>query len=94
MYSQKSVFCADYDKNIIKQIWLNGTRTNVITTDMHSQLAIACDWIGNKLYWVDGENKNIKVGNLDGSIEMILFHENIGRLRAIALDPTNGLVFQ
>ena len=46
------------------------------------------DWVTNKLYWTDAEKSRIDVSGLDGSHRTTLFVNELGRPRAIVLDPS------
>ncbi|XP_074659791.1 low-density lipoprotein receptor-related protein 6-like [Tubulanus polymorphus] len=94
-YKQHSVFLTDVSTEVIKRIYLNGSTVSqdVITTGLVSPDGLACDWIGNKLYWTDSETNRIEVSNFDGSYRKVLYWQNLDQPRAIALDPRHGYIY-
>ncbi|CAG0912851.1 unnamed protein product [Notodromas monacha] len=54
---------------------------------------IAIDWVNDKIYWTDVGVDAIEVCNLDGSKQRRLYWKNIQDPRAIALVPSEGLLF-
>ena len=85
-------FGTDVSLEKIKRTWVNGSQVSidVITTGLISPDGLACDWLGNKLYWTDSETNRIEVSNLDGTLRKVLFWHDLDQPRAIALDPLNG----
>ena len=71
-------------------LYFSGVNENVVLTGLASPDGLACDWIGNKLYWTDSETNRIEVSNLDGTHRKVLFWRDLDQPRAIALDPLNG----
>ena len=45
------------------------------------------DWVNDKLYWTDGENRFVEVAELDGRHRKRLFSVNLDKPKAIVLDP-------
>lgn len=60
--------------------------------EIKSPEGIAIDWVARSLYWTDSENDKIEVIGLDGSSRRILINESLDEPRALAVDPTRGLV--
>lgn len=56
-------------------------------------MAIAIDWIGDKLYVVDSVVQKVDVFELDGRYHGIALGSNLTSPADIALDPTVGLMF-
>lgn len=56
-------------------------------------VAIAVDWIGNKLYVVDSIAQKVDVLELNGRYYGIVVGSNLTNPADIALDPTRGLMF-
>jgi len=59
-----------------------------------SPVAIAVDWIGDKLYVADSLGQKIDIFELDGDRHAIVLGHNLTNPSDIALDPTVGLVPQ
>ncbi len=57
-----------------------------------SPVAIAVDWIGDKLYVVDSLGQKIDVFELDGRYHAIVMGSNLTNPTDIALDPRMGYV--
>ena len=55
-------------------------------------VAIAVDWIGDKLFVADALGQKIDVFELDGRFHAIVLSTNISDPTDIALDPTQGLM--
>jgi hypothetical protein len=51
---------------------------------------IAVDWIYNHIYWIDTTHKQIKMTNLDGSLEKTLIDTDPVLPRAIVVHPNAG----
>lgn len=58
-----------------------------------SPVALAVDWVGDKLYVADGVGQKIDVFELDGRWHAIVLGSNLSSPADIALDPTVGLMF-
>ncbi|XP_051476203.1 low-density lipoprotein receptor-related protein 5 isoform X2 [Apus apus] len=95
-YSQGIVFWTDVSEEAIKQTYINQTGNvvqNVIISGLVSPDGLACDWIGQKLYWTDSETNRIEVANLNGTSRKVLFWQDLDQPRAIALDPAHGYMY-
>ena len=92
LFSAGAIYWTDVSLEVIKRTYVNDSHSsvNVIDTGLVSPDGLACDWLGEKLYWTDSETNRIEVSNLDGSFRKVLFWENLDQPRAIALDPPNG----
>ena len=62
-------------------------KIDVIASGMEQPDGLACDWIGEKIYWTDAETKRIEVSELDGSSRKVLIWGDLDQPRAIAVDP-------
>lgn len=56
-------------------------------------VAIAVDWIGDKLYVADALGNKIDMFELDGRWHAIVVSNNMSEPTDLALDPTQGLMF-
>lgn len=65
----------------------------VIPIGLSRAEGLAVDWIGRNIYWIDSNLEQIEVALINGSFRRTLVEEDIGKPRAIALDPSEGLVF-
>ncbi len=95
-YDQRAIFWTDVSLEMIKRTWVNDSQVSedVISTGLVSPDGLACDWLGNKLYWTDSETNRIEVSDLDGDNRKVLFWRDLDQPRAIALDPLNGYVYK
>lgn len=94
VYAQGLIYWSDVSEESIKRTLFNGSTPSGIQTTVVSNLAspdgLACDWMGNKLYWTDSETNRIEVAELDGTYRKVLFWQDLDQPRAIALDPGRG----
>lgn len=58
-----------------------------------SPVALAVDWVGDKLYVADAVGQKIDVFELDGRRHAIVLGSNLTNPSDLALDPTMGLMF-
>ncbi|KAI5717758.1 hypothetical protein M8J77_010754 [Diaphorina citri] len=58
-----------------------------------SPIAVAIDWVGDKLYVADGVGQKVDVFELDGRHHAIVLGSNLTNPTDLALDPTSGLMF-
>lgn len=56
-------------------------------------VALAVDWVGDKLYVADAVGQKIDVFELDGRWHAVVLGSNLTSPSDIALDPTLGLMF-
>ncbi|VDK44235.1 unnamed protein product [Anisakis simplex] len=54
---------------------------------------LAVDWLGMNVYWVDSWLDQIEVSNFNGTARATILRGNMKNLRALALDPSKGLMF-
>lgn len=71
---------------------VNGTGISFISTGLMTPEGIAVDWIYRNVYWTDTGVNTIEVASADGSMRKILVDKDLGKPRAIAVDPENGYV--
>lgn len=91
-YKDKSVFWTDVSLAKIKRTWIETPKNaeDIVVSGLVSPDGLTCDWIAEKLYWVDSETNRLDVSNLNGSFRSVLFWEELDQPRAIALDPLKG----
>ena len=97
-YADGFIFWTDVSAEKIKRIRMTGSSRiveDVVSVGLKKPEGLAVDWIAKKLYWTDcrdsdWETNRIEVGNLDGSDRKVLFWQDMGLPRAIAVDPFKG----
>lgn len=92
-FSRGAVYWTDVSEEAIKQTYLNRSGAavqSVVVSGLVSPDGLACDWVGQKLYWTDSETNRIEVANLNGTSRKVLFWQDLDQPRAIALDPAHG----
>ena len=54
--------------------------------------AIAVDWVGNNIYWVNANSRkaSIMMADLKGNNVRVLITKDLYRPQSIVLDPING----
>lgn len=65
----------------------------IVETGLSVTEAVAVDWIGKNLYWVDSSLRQIEVATKEGMHRTTLISENISNPRSIALDSRLGYLF-
>ncbi|KAL7046079.1 hypothetical protein ACKWTF_002468 [Chironomus riparius] len=65
----------------------------IVESDLSTTEAVAVDWIGKNVYWIDASLKNIEVATKDGLHRTTLISENISKPRSLALDSRIGYLF-
>uniref|UniRef100_A0AAY4EDX3 EGF-like domain-containing protein n=1 Tax=Denticeps clupeoides TaxID=299321 RepID=A0AAY4EDX3_9TELE len=97
VHAQGLVYWSDVSEEAIKRTFFNQSGASGVQTTVVSGLAspdgLACDWLGNKLYWTDSETNRIEVAELDGSLRKVLFWQDLDQPRAISLDPGRGYMY-
>ncbi|KAH8026378.1 hypothetical protein HPB51_020362 [Rhipicephalus microplus] len=94
LYEGGLVFWTDVGLEVIRRRSLDGlTDLTVASMGVVSPDGLACDWVGHKLYWTDSETNRLEVAELDGSHRKVLLWRDLDQPRAIALVPTDGLLF-
>ena len=71
------------------------TKVDIVTNGLVKPEGLACDWVGNKIYWTDSDTKRIEVSGLSGleNDRSVLVWDNLDLPRAISLAPEQGLMF-
>lgn len=65
------------------------------STNLENPDGLAVDWLGDNLYWTDARVNSpseIGVSKLDGSFRRTLYNKDLGKPRAIVVDPNRGYV--
>uniref|UniRef100_A0A914CDN1 EGF-like domain-containing protein n=1 Tax=Acrobeloides nanus TaxID=290746 RepID=A0A914CDN1_9BILA len=65
----------------------------IVTYGIWTAEGLAVDWLGENLYWVDSLLDQIQVVNFDGTYTATVLKNDMYNLRALALDPSKGLMF-
>ncbi|KAH7723788.1 low-density lipoprotein receptor-related protein 1 [Aphelenchoides avenae] len=65
----------------------------IVTYGIWTAEGLAVDWLGRNVYWVDSLLDQIEVTNFDGSFSATILNGDMHNLRALALDPSKGLMF-
>ncbi|XP_065056294.1 sortilin-related receptor-like [Rhopilema esculentum] len=103
-YKRNVLFWADITTDKINRIHLNGSSyvqeiSGFNESRSHVE-SIAYDWLGENVYWTDTGMKQIGVVRAypilsmpDMKVSKVLFTENLGRPRGIALNPVKGILF-
>ena len=97
-FAEGFVFWTDVGLEKMKRIRVTeDTRKveDVISVGLKKAEGLAVDWIAKKLYWTDcrdsdWETNRIEVAHFDGSNRKVLFWKDVGRPRAITVDPLKG----
>lgn len=86
----KSVRLLDADKFVRDG---NAMPPEITLPGMWEPISLAVDWVGNKLYVVDGVGQKVDVFELNGRWHAIVLSSNLTNPSDIALDPTQGYMF-
>lgn len=65
----------------------------IVESDLSTTEAVAVDWIGKNLYWIDSTLKHIEVSTKEGLHRATLISENIVKPRSMAIDSRFGYLF-
>jgi integrin beta 2 len=65
----------------------------IVESDLSTTEAVAIDWIGKNVYWIDASLKQIEVATKDGLHRSTLISENISKPRSMGLDSRFGYLF-
>ena len=105
-YRRGMLFWSDLETRKIYSAPLDSTLNEKSSREMRSSsssdisvptallpVAIAVDWIGDKLFVADALGQKIDVFELDGRWHAIVISNNMSEPTDLALDPTQGLMF-
>lgn len=91
---ERTFYWSDINLHVIKRMNMSsGIVEDIVTGDLGSVEGLAVEWEGNVIYWTDYTYSRIEVASVDGSNRKLLFKEEIGNPRGIALYPKKGWVF-
>ncbi|UYV70471.1 hypothetical protein LAZ67_7003153 [Cordylochernes scorpioides] len=93
LYDRNQLFWSDTDTRKIYSLRLDNIRQGpggIAVNFPWQPVALAVDWVGNKLYVCDALGQKIDLLELDGSRHAILISRNLSSPLDIALDPTAG----
>ncbi|KAI6181981.1 hypothetical protein M3Y99_01967800 [Aphelenchoides fujianensis] len=65
----------------------------IVTYGVWTPEGLAVDWMSMSVYWVDSMLKQIQVTKFDGSMTATVVNGGMQNPRALAVDPTEGLLF-
>ncbi|XP_032678623.1 vitellogenin receptor-like [Odontomachus brunneus] len=86
------IYWSTKDKKIMKAT-KNGKREYILITGLDEVSDIAVDWITGNIYFTDKGNMNIGVCDNNGTYCTILINGKTKKPTAIALLPTNGIMY-
>ena len=91
------VFWTDVmDDKIYRGTLVGGTLSDIrpiVENGLKTAEGLAVDWVGGNLYWVESDLDQIEVSRLNGSLRRTLISGGMSSPRAIALDPSEALLF-
>lgn len=98
LYSRNLLFWSDVKTRKVHSESLNPgsdtpAKVDISMAGSWGPVAIAIDWIGDKLYVADSIVQKVDVFELDGRYHGIVVGSNLTSPADIALDPTRGLMF-
>jgi len=89
--NREVIRCANIDPRVKGKV----EKDNIVTTGLVKPEGLACDWVGNKIYWTDSDTKRIEVAGLSGleTDRSVLIWDDLDLPRAISVAPEEGLMF-
>lgn len=89
--NREVIRCATIDPRVKGKV----DKEDIVTTGLVKPEGLACDWVGNKIYWTDSDTKRIEVAGLSGleTDRSVLIWDNLDLPRAISVAPEQGLMF-
>lgn len=99
LYSRNLLFWSDMKTRKVHSQSLNSLTTDALPkvdismAGSWGPVAIAVDWVGDKLYVADSIVQKVDVFELDGRFHGIVVGSNLTSPADIALDPTRGFLF-
>ena len=62
----------------------------VFGNGIQAPTAMAVDWVGRNVYWMDSIMELIEVASLDRNHRSVLISQNISLCNGLCVDPTEG----
>ncbi|KAL0271000.1 UNVERIFIED_CONTAM: hypothetical protein PYX00_008246 [Menopon gallinae] len=96
-YEKKLLFWSDtktrkvYSQPLQGEV--DGAASEITLPGTWSPVALAVDWVGDKIYVTDGVGQKIDVFEIDGRWHAIVLGSNLTSPADIGLDPTSGYMF-
>ncbi|XP_033629412.1 low-density lipoprotein receptor-related protein 2-like isoform X2 [Asterias rubens] len=88
------LYFLDVGTDQIMRMFINGSDAEVIVPyQVSSGQGLAVDWVGRKLYWLEGSKDIMEVSELDGSSRKTINWQDMVYPRAVTVDPRNGYVY-
>ncbi|XP_069176041.1 low-density lipoprotein receptor-related protein 4 isoform X2 [Procambarus clarkii] len=89
------LFYTDTDLESIRVVSLKNLSHpwTIITPGYITADGLALDWLADNIYWTDTGHKTVEVARLDGSSQKTIINSQLLEPRAIALFPSEGLLF-
>ena len=91
--AKKLIFWIDTESSRIFKMKTDGTEKSAILTDLHSPQKIAVDFISERIYWTDDKVGVIESSDFYGKKRYVLISGKMYKPFALAVAPTNGLIF-
>ena len=89
--NKKTVYWSDVKRHVIKRMSLSsGVIEDIITDNLGRVDGLAVEWDSNLIYWTDRDKHRVEVASVDGKQRKLLFVEDAGKPRGIALYPKKG----
>lgn len=95
-YARNTLFWSDTKTRKVQTQALNDTgysNIEITLPGIWSPVALAVDWVGDKLYVADFVGQKVDVFELNGSYHAVVLGSNLTSPADLALDPTSGLMF-
>lgn len=97
-YSRNLLFWSDTKTRKVHSQTLDKSKPSIEPMDLTlpgtwSPVALAVDWIGDKLYVADFVGQKVDVFELNGKWHAVVLGSNLTSPADLALDPTSGLMF-
>ncbi|XP_013411103.1 prolow-density lipoprotein receptor-related protein 1 [Lingula anatina] len=96
-YKNSTIFWTDVvDDKIYKGVMVTNSITQIeeiVSVGLATAEGLAVDWIGENIYWVESNLDQIEVATLEGKHRSTLVAGKMESPRAIALDPSVGMLF-
>lgn len=97
-YARNTLYWSDIKTRKVQSIPLNAQNSAVVTLDATlpgtwAPVALAVDWVGDKIYVADLVGQKIDVFELTGLWHAVVLGSNLTSPADLALDPTSGLMF-